>query len=82
VVFTTKAQADKARKHSRWVTSQMPGTRIQGDEWYPLKCDLVAKQAVLNSTAQDKATLKQEVCRDFKAQNSIKGIDYTAIKAR
>ena len=82
VVFTTKAQADKVRKHSRWVTSQMPGTRIQGDEWYPLKCDLVAKQAVLDSTAQDKATLKQEVCRDFEAQNSIEGIDCTAMKAR
>jgi hypothetical protein len=82
VVFATKAQAEKARKHSRWVTSQMPGTRIQGDEWYPIKCDLVAKQAVLDSTAQDGITLKQEVCKDFQTQNSIEGIDCTAMKAR
>jgi hypothetical protein len=60
----------------------MPGTRIQGDEWYPVKCDLVAKQAVLDNTAQDRVTLKQEVCKDFQTQNSIKGIDCTAMKAR
>jgi hypothetical protein len=82
VVFATKAQADKARKHSRWVTSQMPGTRIQGDEWYPVKCDLVAKQAVLEGTAKDGISLRQDVCKDFQAQNSVKGIDCAAMKAR
>jgi len=82
VVFATKAQADKARKHSRWVTSQMPGTRIQGDEWYPIKCDLVARQAVLDSTAKDSTTLKPEVCKDFYTYNSVEGIDCTAMKAR
>ena len=82
MVFTTKAQAEKARKHSRWVLSQMPGTRIQGDEWYPLKCDLVAKQAVLDTTAKDGITLKQDVCKDFQAQNSTEEVDCIAMKAR
>jgi hypothetical protein len=82
VVFATKAQAEKARKHSRWVITQMPGTRLQGDEWYPVKCDLVAKQAVLDSTAKDGVTLKQDVCKDFQAQNSVEGMDCTALKAR
>jgi hypothetical protein len=60
----------------------MPGTRIQGDEWYPLKCDLVAKQAVLNTTAKDGITLKQDVCKGFQAQNSTEEVDCTAMKAR
>lgn len=82
VVFATKAQADKARNHSRWVTSQMPGTRIQGEEWYPIKCDLVAKQAVLDSAAMDGTTLRVEVCKDFHNHNSTDGVDCTAMKAR
>jgi hypothetical protein len=60
----------------------MPGTRLQGDEWYPVKCDLVAKQAVLHSTAKDGVTLKQDVCKDFQAQNSVEGMECTALKAR
>jgi hypothetical protein len=31
----------------------MLGTRLQGDEWYPVKCDMVAKQVVLDSIAKD-----------------------------
>jgi hypothetical protein len=43
----------------------MPGTRIQGDEWYLVKCDLVAKQAVLEGIAKDGISLRQDVCKDF-----------------
>ena len=82
VVFATKAQAEKAKKHSRWVTTPMPGTRIQGDEWHPIKCDLVAKQAVLDSTAKDGVTLKQEMGKEFQTQNSVEGINCTVMKAR
>jgi hypothetical protein len=60
----------------------MPSTRIQGDEWYPVKCGLVIKQVVLDSTVKDRVTLKQDVCKDFQAQNSVEGIDYIALKAR
>jgi hypothetical protein len=82
VVLATKAQAEKVRKHSRWVTTQMPRTRLQGDEWYPVKCDLVTRQAVLDSTAKDGVILKQDVCKEFQAQNGVEGIDCTALKAR
>ena len=30
VVFKDKEQAEKARKHTQWVTGQMPDTRIKG----------------------------------------------------
>ena len=47
VIFENKAQAEKARKHTQWATSQYQGTRVKGEKWYPVKCDMVAKQAVL-----------------------------------
>jgi hypothetical protein len=49
----------------------MPGTRLQGDEWYPVKCDLVAKQVVLDSTAKDGVTLKQDVCKCWEYASSV-----------
>ena len=81
VVFATKAQAEKAKKHTRWATSQMPGTRLQDEEWFPVKCDLVAKQAVLESTEGD-PTLKKELAAQFKEQNSTADVDCTVTKAR
>jgi hypothetical protein len=49
VVFENKAQAEKARKHTYSATGQLQGTRAQGERWYPVKCDMVAKQAVLDT---------------------------------
>jgi len=43
VVFADKGQAALAQKHPQWATTAMPGTRVQGDTWYPVKCDMVAK---------------------------------------
>jgi hypothetical protein len=43
VVFENKEQAEKARKYTQWATRQMPGTRVKGEEWFPVKCDMVAK---------------------------------------
>jgi hypothetical protein len=40
----------------------MPGTRIKGEEWYLIKCDIVAKQAVIDEKALDDKTLKTTVC--------------------
>jgi hypothetical protein len=31
----------------------MPGTRVKGEEWYPVECDMVAKQAVMDDNASD-----------------------------
>jgi hypothetical protein len=39
----------------------MPGIRVKGAEWFPTKCDIVAKQAVMDSKAGDGKTLKKDV---------------------
>jgi hypothetical protein len=81
VVFENKAQAEKARKHTQWAKSQYQGTRVQGEKWYPVKCDMVAKQAVLDRSVADDKTLSQTVCQNFSKDNGAEGIDFTATKA-
>jgi hypothetical protein len=80
VVFKDKEQADKARKHTRWATEQMPGTRVKGEEWFPVKCDMVAKQAVMDSEVGDGKTLKKDVCQAFTKDNARDEHDFTAMK--
>jgi hypothetical protein len=55
--------------------------RVKGEEWFPVKCDMVAKQAVMNSEAGDGKTLKKDVCQAFTKDNAKDGYDFTAIKA-
>jgi hypothetical protein len=58
----------------------MPGTRIKGEEWYLIKCDIVVKQAVIDEKASDDKTLKTTVYQDFGKDNGIEGYDFTAMK--
>jgi hypothetical protein len=62
IIFRDKVQAEKARKHMQWATGQFPGTRVKGEQWYPIKCDMVAKQAVIDTEANDGKTLRQTIC--------------------
>jgi hypothetical protein len=80
VVFENKEQAEKARKHTQWATGQMPGTRVRGEEWYPIKCDMVAKQVVMDGEVGDGKTLKKDVCQAFMKDNTRDGHDFTAMK--
>ena len=34
----------------------MPGTRVKGEEWFPVKCDMVAKQAVMDRVVNNQST--------------------------
>jgi hypothetical protein len=80
VIFRDKVQAEKARKHTQWATGQFPGTRVKGEQWYPIKCDMVAKQAVMDVEANDGKTLRQTICQGFSKENVAEGIDFTAMK--
>jgi hypothetical protein len=59
----------------------MPGTRVKGKEWFPIKCDIVAKQVVMHSKVRDGKTLKKDVCQAFIKDNAREGHDFTAMKA-
>jgi hypothetical protein len=39
----------------------MPGTRVKGEEWFLVKCDIVVKQAVIDSEVGDGKTLRKDV---------------------
>lgn len=81
VVFETTDQAERAKAHPEWIPTALTGARLKSDEWYPVKCDGVAKQIVLDETEKDEKTLRQEVLERFKKDNSTDEIDCTAMKA-
>jgi hypothetical protein len=58
IIFQDKVQAEKARKHTQWAIGQFPGTQVKGKQWYPIKCDMVAKQAVMDVEANNSKTLR------------------------
>lgn len=52
----------------------MPNARVIGETWYPTKCDMVSKEAVCETSENNKATLKAEVCSECKNGNSEEDI--------
>ena len=82
VNFASEADAAKAREHAGWLTTALPEARIKSEEWYPIKCDMVAKQAVLDTEKNDDHSLRTSICEDFKQDNSTHDLDCTAYKAR
>jgi hypothetical protein len=81
VVFENKEQAEKARKHTQWATRQMPGTRVRGEEWFPIKRNMVVKQAVIDGEVGDRKTLKKDVCQAFTKDNAREGHDFITMEA-
>ena len=81
VVFENKEEASKAKTHTRWLTSGMPGARVAGEQWYPVKCDNVVKQCVLDEGLNDGKTLKKDFLQEFRADNKCEAAECTAMKA-
>ena len=81
VVFATEEEAEKARAHGDWLAAAMPEARLRSEEWYPVKCDMVVKRAVLDGTVEGGRTLRKEVCAEFAQDNCSDNIDFTAMKA-
>jgi len=53
---------------------------MRGEQWYPVKCDCVAKNVVMDFDKDDDKTLRSGVLSEFKEQNSTDTTDYTAMK--
>lgn len=81
VVFADKDEANKAKQHTRWLTSSLTGARVKGEQWYPVKFDSVVKQCVLDQDVNDGKTLNKGFAKDFKADNSCETADCTVMKA-
>jgi hypothetical protein len=81
VVFADKDEANKAKQHTRWLTSSLRGARVKGEQWYPVKFDSVVKQCVLDQDVNDGKTLNKDFAKDFKADNGCETADCTVMKA-
>jgi hypothetical protein len=81
VVFADKDEANKAKQHTRWLTSSLTGVRVKGEQWYPVKFDSVVKQCVLDQEVNDGKTLNKDFAKDFKADNGCETAECTVMKA-
>jgi hypothetical protein len=81
VVFADKDKANKAKQHTRWLTSSLAGARVKGEQWYPVKFDSVVKQCVLDQDVNDGKTLNKDFAKDFKADNNCETAEGTVMKA-
>jgi hypothetical protein len=81
VVFATEAEAKKSKEQSGWLNVAMPEASVKSEAWYPVKCDMVSKQAVLDATVEGGRSLRKEVCTEFAVDNQTDNIDFTAMKA-
>jgi hypothetical protein len=53
---------------------------VRGEEWYPIKCDMVVKQMVMDGEVGDRKTLRKDVYQAFIKDNARDGHDFTAMK--
>jgi hypothetical protein len=81
VVFRTEAEAMKANENTGWLVTGMPQASVKSETWYPVKCDMVAKSAVLDTTVSNGRSLRKEVCAEFAADNREGNLGFTAMKA-
>lgn len=81
VVFASAADAKRARNHTGWLGTAMPHAKVLSEPWYPIKCDMVAKRAVLDDQTPEGRSLREEVCAEFARENATAGLDFTAMKA-
>lgn len=81
VVFNTADAAAKAKEHPGWLEIAMPAASVKSEAWYPVKCDMVVKSAVLDETVEGGRALRREVCDEFARDNMSEGLDFTAMKA-
>ncbi|TKA67957.1 hypothetical protein B0A55_10787 [Friedmanniomyces simplex] len=58
----------------------MPGARVAGEQWYPVKYDSVVKQCVLDEEINDGKTLKNFLL-EFRSDHKCEAAECTAMKA-
>lgn len=81
VVFQTEAEAERVKGQSRWLAAVMPQASVKSDAWFPVKCDMVVKRAVIDEKVEGGRTLRKEVCAEFAIDNRHENIDFTALRA-
>lgn len=80
ICMETDSQCENARHYPRWLELAMPGARMKGQTWFPIKCDNVPKSQVMKEGSLGTA-LKDDLLPAFKEDNEREGCpDMTAKK--
>ena len=62
------SQCKNARHHPRWLETAIPGARMKGHTWFPIKCDNVPKSLVMKEGSLDTA-LRDKLLPELKEDN-------------
>jgi hypothetical protein len=81
IVFADRDEANKAKQHTRWLTSSLTGARVKGEQLYPVKFDSVVTQCVPDQDLNDGKTLNKDFAKDSKADNGCETAECTVMKA-
>lgn len=78
--LTSIEQAQRTRDNPRWIEKAMPGARIRGETWHPIKVDGLSKATILDPEGNGR-TIRSEIVTNFAQDNSKDNVDCTAMKA-
>ena len=79
--MATDDEYKAARASPRWLEKSLPGARIKGETWFPIKIDRVYKnQVTKENETGDNHIFKDDILEAFARDNPIEGIDFKAIK--
>lgn len=81
VQLASKGECEIARINTRWLEKALPGARVRGETWYPVKIDGVYKnQVTKENETGDNHTFKDDILETFTQDNAIEGIKFKAMK--
>jgi hypothetical protein len=69
VFFKDDQTTDAIRHNTEWIGGSLRGTRLQADQWYPVRIDSVYKGAVLEDINSDK--IKEGVAETIGNENKV-----------
>jgi hypothetical protein len=80
LIVASEEQCKTARANPRWLEVAAPGARIQGETWFPIKCDNVLKADVVKENG-DGWIFRDDILEKFGEENSRDGAKTVAKKA-
>lgn len=69
VFFKDQAEVELVRRCTGWMNGYFQETRLQAEQWYPVRVDSVYKEAVLEDVASDK--VKSGVAQTIERENDV-----------
>jgi hypothetical protein len=67
LILASEKQRRVIFEHQEWLNKLAPGAKLPGEQWYPIKCDGVRKEAVVK---EDGWTLREDIKEMIEQENT------------